>query len=312
MKEGKDPTSRIYAARRPLWEAKYPDWDGSFFYVDRVQRLMFDKAPKDMKDVDKIPNIPFLYKAFKANVTKAYRDFGATPSATINGFFENPKILMERINKNRSQDPVDNLGRFKDWFKCIDRNAFHAIHVDLALSGDACGFALGHDLGVNDDGAHLSYIDLMLRLKGTPEAPIRISKVREIIYALQALGFPLIENGIITYDGFQSSDSLQILEAKGYTVENLSVDRTTLPYCNLKESINDNRIDYYYVPSGNDDEPSASEMFVKECSKLEEIEGKKIDHPPKGSKDVADGVCGVVHNLIEKSQYVGKVTVKVL
>jgi hypothetical protein len=311
IKEGEDPTSKVYSKRRPLWESKYPDWDGDFFYADRVQRMIFDTPPENMKDVDKIPKIPFLYKAFRANVTKAYRDFGATPSTTINAFFENGKILLDRVNGLRTEDPIDLNGKFKPWFKCIDRNAFHAIHVDLALSGDACGLCLGHNGGVTDEGGTIIYIDLMLRIQGSPESPIRISKIREIIYALEAMGFP-IKQGVVTYDGFQSSDSLQILESKGYTVELLSVDRTTLPYCNLKEAINEDRIDYYYVPSGIDDEPSASGMFIQECSRLEEIEGKKIDHPPKGSKDVADAVCGVTHNIVEKSEYCGIVKVSVI
>jgi len=309
MKEGKDPTSRIYAKRRTLWEAKYPDWDGAFFYVDSVQRLMFDAPPQDMTSVDKIPDIPFLRKAFKANVTKAYRDFGATPSATINSFFENPKIILERVNRNRGEDPIDFLGRFRPWFKPIDRNAFHCIHVDLGITGDACGLVLGHQAGVTDEGGIIVYIDLMIRIKGTPEAPVRISKIREIIYSLKALGFNI---GLITYDGFQSTDSMQILQGKGYRVEPLSVDKTMLPYSNLKEAINENRLDYYYIPSGNVDEPSASEVFIKECSHLEEIEGKKVDHPPKGSKDVADGVAGVVHNCIENAEYVGRLQVSIL
>jgi len=308
MNESQDPQSKVLGRRRTLWESKYPDWKGDFFYVDRVQRRLLDAKPKDMKDIDAIPMIPFLYKAFKANVTKAYRDFGARPSSAINSFFENPSIIFERANKNRDKDPIDALGQFKPWFKCIDVNAFHAIHVDLALSGDACGLALGHYGGITDEGSVIVYIDLMIRIKGTPDAPIRISKVREIIYALQAMGFP-IKQGLITYDGFQSSDSLQILQSKGYTVEYLSVDRTTLPYCNLKESINENRLDYYCVKSDNSDEPSASQVFVTECSKLEEIEGKKIDHPPKGSKDVADGVAGVVHNIVERSKDMGVIRV---
>jgi hypothetical protein len=312
IKEGEDPQAKVYAKRRSLWDSKYPDWKGDFFYVDRVQRIILDAKPSEMKDVDAIPMIPFLFKAFRANVTKAYRDFGAKASSTINGFFENPKILLERFNRHRETDPVDALGRFKPSFKCIDKQAFYAIHVDLALSGDACGFALGHHAGTTtDEGATIVYIDLMMRIKGSPEAPIRISKIREIIFALQEMGFP-IKNGIVTYDGFQSSDSLQILESKGYNVENLSVDRTTLPYCNLKEAINENRLDYYYVPSGDPEDPSASQVFITECSRLEEIEGKKIDHPPKGSKDVADAVAGVVHNIIEKASYVGKVQVAIL
>jgi len=89
-----------------------------------------------------------------------------------------------------------------------------------------------------------------------------------------------------------SIDSKQILEVKGYRVENLSIDRTMQPYCDLKESINENRLDYYCVNPNNipfeqrmnlkNSELTASEVFVKECMKLEEIEAKKVNHPPKG------------------------------
>jgi len=290
---------RSYTMRRPLWDAKYPDWQGDFFYVDRVNNLMTDDPPKDMTDVDKIPKVPFLYEAFRANVTKAYRDFGARPSSVIHGFFENPKILMERINRERKDDPIDRLGRFKEWFKPLTYFPSHCIHVDLALSGDACGLSMGHFNGLTKEGGVKVYIDLMMRLTGTKENKIDISKVREYIYALTQLGFKI---ALVTYDGFQSADSIQILTKKGYRVELLSVDRTIGPYTDLKEAINTDRLDYYYVPSGIPEKPSASEVFVKEAMRLEEIEGKKVDHPPKGSKDVADSVAGVVHNIVKNHQ----------
>ena len=310
LKEGQEEGSNVLSRRRNLWDAKYPDWDGDYFYIDKVNRVMLDEKPKeeDMKDVDAIPRIPFLFKAFKANVTKALRDFGGTPSTTINAFFEAPKIVLERVNKERTKDPVDNFGRFAEWFKPMDKEAFHTIHVDLAISGDACGLALGHYDGTTPEGATKIYIDLVMRMQGSKEAHIKISKIRDYIYALTALGFNL---ELITYDGFQSTDSLQILESKGYEVELLSVDRTTVPYYDLKEAINENRLDYYNIKSGTD-EPSASEVLVRELMCLEEIEGKKIDHPPKGSKDVADGVAGVVHNVIRRTEYFGEVTVDII
>lgn len=306
LHEAEKPKSRIYAKRRTLWEAKYGDWDGEFFYVDRINRVILDKKPENMKNVDAIPHIPFLFTAFRANVTKAYRDFGARPSPTLNPFFEAPKVVLERYNRDRTNDPIAKNGTIESWLTCQDKNAFHAVHIDLALTGAACGFALGHNAGPTEEGGTKIYIDLMMRLQGSKEAPIRISKVREYIYALTALGFPI---SLVTYDGFQSSDSMQILEGKGYRAEYLSVDRTMTPYSNLKEAINEKRLDYYYIPSGIEDEPSSSEVFVKECMQLEEIKGKKIDHPPKGSKDVSDAVAGVVHNILENSDYYGIVTV---
>jgi len=306
LHEADIPDSRVFAKRRTLWDAKYSDWDGEFFYVDRINRVLLESKPENLKDIDAIPKIPFLFKAFVSSVTKAYRDFGARPSPTLNPFFEAPKVVIERYNKDRTNDPISKNGSIENWLTPQDQNAFHAIHIDLALTGDACGFALGHNAGTTEEGGIKIYIDLMLRLKGSKESPIRIGKVREYIYALTALGFPI---GVVTYDGFQSSDSMQILAGKGYRTEYLSVDRTMTPYSNLKESINEKRLDYYYIPSGIEDEPSASEVFVKECMQLEEVKGRKIDHPPNGSKDVADGVAGVIQNILENSNYFGTVTV---
>jgi len=295
--KGKNP--RVMAVRRPLWESKYHDWKGEFFYVDRVARQILDEAPQDMTNVDKIPKIPFLYEAFQANATKAYRDFGARPSPTLHAFFENPKVVLEMVNKARREDPVGIGGRFKPWFKPYHPSALHACHVDLALSGDACGIAVGHYGGVTSEGGVKVVIDLMLRMTGTRENKIEIARVRDYIYALSALGFKF---GIITYDGWQSSDSIQILQRKGYRAEVLSVDKTPVPYNDLKEAINQGRLDYYMVPSGDSGNPSASEVFVKEAMQLEEIEGKKVDHPPKGSKDVSDAVAGVVHHIVKNNQ----------
>ena len=304
---------RSFVKRRTLWESKYPDWKGPVFYVDRVNRMVYDEHPGNAQDIDIIPKVDFLYSDFKANCTKAYRDYGAFPSPTIHGFFEYPKVFLEQFNRERSasdKDPFDwRLGRFRDWFKPVDPSATYVIHVDLALTGDACGLAMGHFVGFTPKGGVKVYIDLMLREKGSKEAPIDIARIREYIFTLIKLGFKI---GMVTYDGFQSSDSIQILQKKGLRAENLSVDKSPAPYNDFKEAMNQGRIDYYYIPSGDVDNPSASEMFIKEGMRLEEIEGKKIDHPPKGSKDVTDAVCGVVHNIVKNhNQFVG-VKVKVI
>jgi len=310
LHEGDEPDSRVYSRRRTLWDAKYSDWSGEFFYVDRVERKILDGPPADMTEIVKIPRVPFLWKAFRANVTKAFRDFGAHPSGTIQAFLENPRIMLESHNQLRKEEPVDSMGRFKDWFRPIDRDAFHSIHIDLAISGDACGFAMGHNAGYTEEGSAIVFIDLMLRMQGSKEAPVQIAKVREYIYALTQRGFKI---NLITFDGFQSTDSMQLLQKKGYNAEYLSVDRTMLPYNNWKAAVNEKRIDYYYVKNVNDpDNPTASEVYVQEAMRLEEIEGKKVDHPPKGSKDVCDAVCGVVHNIIENQEYSGQLRAMVV
>jgi hypothetical protein len=54
-------------------------------------------------------------------------------------------------------------------------------------------------------------------------------------------------------------------------------------YDTLKELILTGRLDYY------------EDLFLfDELSRLELIKGKTVDHPPRGSKDLADGVAGAV------------------
>ena len=99
-------------------------------------------------------------------------------------------------------------------------------------------------------------------------------------------GFPIAQ---VSYDGWQSIDSIQILNQQNITAELLSVDRTIEPHETLKSCIQDNRINYY-----------PHQVFFDEIQGLELVKGEKIDHPPKGSKDVADAVAGVAFWICQK------------
>lgn len=73
-----------------------------------------------------------------------------------------------------------------------------------------------------------------------------ISKIRERIYDLRALGFSI---QLVTLDGYQSKDFTQILRKKGIKADYLSVDRTVDAYNILKEAFMESRIDVpYYEP----------------------------------------------------------------
>jgi len=53
-----------------------------------------------------------------------------------------------------------------------------------------------------------------------------------------------------------------------------------------------------------------SEILLTELKRLELVEGKKVDHPAKGSKDVADAVAGATFNAI-KTVVIGAVRVRI-
>jgi len=97
-----------------------------------------------------------------------------------------------------------------------------------------------------------------------------------------------------------SVDMLQTLKDAGIKAETLSVDRDTQPYYTMKAAILEGRLDFYpYAP------------FIKEAQQLEEVDGRKVDHPFNGGKDcclagntgirLLDGTTQKIKNLIGKS-----------
>jgi hypothetical protein len=307
--------AKIFARRRSLWESKYYNWQGEYFYLNIVDRLMIEVKPADMKNILTIPKVDFLYKAFKANPTKAMRDFGAIPSRTINSFFEQPSMVIEMINKKRIEDPVNADGSFKEWFKPIDKNAFHCIHIDLGIVKDAAGFCMCHVDGFDSKGSIKIYVDLVMRFQGSHDKPVQIEKLLEYIYTLKKIGFNI---QLVTMDGFNSIQALQVLQNKGYEAEVLSVDRNQEPYQAAKEAIREGRLNYYCISNGNDvtmrvklpnEELTASEVMVKELMTLEDIEGKKVNHTPTGTKDVSDSLAACCFNIVKRSDYFGVITI---
>lgn len=301
-----DKLQKIFVVRRSQWEAKMPDWNGPKFWfhvgdskvfetVEKLhsyrKKIAAKAARKGETNIDavirsfnsKIIEIPIPYlDDFKKNPEGSKRDLAGLPSETIEPFFENPDIIEERCNYERANPVINDMTfEFKSWFRPISRT-WHAMHIDLAVTGDACGIALGHNEGTNEAGSPIHFIDMILRLQGSKEEPIQIEWIRELIYKLTKMGFMI---GIVTLDGFQSIDTMQILTKKGYLAEYLSVDRDTKAYTELKNAIYEDRLDYY-----------EHNIFMTELKKVEKNKNK-IDHPRNGSKDCSDAVAGVVYNL---------------
>jgi hypothetical protein len=298
----------VMVRRRSHWDAKYPDYNGPKFYFhledckvfeseiamhnyrDQVAKRAGENWKIAIEIFDKqIKEIPMMYyEDFKKNPEGSKRDLGGWPSDSISVFIENQNYIDENINKLRV-DPVRGPFMFKKWFRPMNKNAWHCLHIDLAITGDACGICMGHPEGYTEDGGVITWIDFLMRIQGTQENPIQIEQIRDMIYMLSKMGFPI---GKITMDGFQSVDNMQILKKRGYYVEYLSVDKTMKPYEEWKEALYQNRIDIY-----------DHEIRNKEAKKLEKIKNKKIDHPRGGSKDCTDAEAGVVYSCIEISKW---------
>ncbi len=202
------------------------------------------------------------------------------------------------------QVPVLNsLGRptIKNGKEVYERKLFpalHYAHVDLAKNQCAAGLGVGHVVGTKNvsvmqadftttrEKKPLIRMDLVLRIVAPPHKEIDLTRIRAVLYQLAALG---MEFGLITYDHYQSQESVKTLKEQGYNADNFSLDNDYEGYAALKAALYDQRVACYYIP-----------VLERELAQLEDT-GKKIDHPsaPGSSKDLADCVAAVVHQCEE-------------
>lgn len=144
-------------------------------------------------------------------------------------------------------------------------------------------------------------IDMLLRIHALPGTEIMLSDVRHLIYYLRDdLRFRVTG---VSLDGFQSTDTLQQLRKKRMSADYVSVDKSTLPYEDLREAIYERRFEFppykTYLFRGSTDRV---EIAVQELMRLQ-FDGKKVDHPADGSKDVADAMAGVCYMLMGDRNY---------
>jgi hypothetical protein len=255
-------------------------------YVTR--RAVWDVRPAHLYSGERFAHaglmVPVEYRrAFELNSQRALRDLAAQPTCSTEAFITEAECVDRATDRTR-RHPVDDQGRLLQWFQPTT-SAPHYVHVDLGLTRDACGMAMARCEEAADwPGSPRVVVDLMWQLRAPPGGEVELARPRELVLALKGRGFNIAQ---VSYDGWQSADSRQILGRKGIKTRTVSVDRTAEAYETLKELLLDGRlVVYQYDP------------FAREMRLLELVSGGKIDHPPGGSKDVADAVAGAVSEAV--------------
>lgn len=262
-----------------------------------------------------IIEVPTEYRvAFEQDINEALKDISGISSVSTNKLIPYAGKLEACISKRESpfmveqihlglesdEDIKDYLGDLSILRKDLHKPRF--AHVDIGLKGDALGLGIVHadkqtmiekyttSGAVEKVVENSYYVDLMLSIKAIPGSEIPLYKIREFFLWLKT--YIGMKFQIITYDGFQSADSIQLLKSAGFNAGLLSVDRSATPYLNLRSCILDNRLDMYY-----------NGIVVREIYDLEyDKRNNKVDHPivtidgSEGTKDLSDGVCGAVYD----------------
>lgn len=259
--------------------------------------------------------VPEVYrKQFETNPQKALKDLAGMPPAVGSPFIALAHKIHDArdrwVVKHGDRSPVDPDGRIAAWFRA-NETLKRAAHVDIAYAeeGDGLGIAMGHvpHMIETDDGERKPYIeiDCLIRLTAPAGGEIQLSTMRHYLYSLKGFGFKLES---VTLDGFQSQDTIQQLQRRRFLADYLSIDRQILPYHDLREAIYEDRISFPpYMVVYRPGETELVEILVKELTELVD-NGAKVDHPDKGSKDVADAVAGVTFALMGDRRYHKNVT----
>jgi hypothetical protein len=247
---------------------------------------------------------------FERDMVSSLRDIAGVATLTKHPFILEREMIDEAVRKDKlifNNPTVD----FVETLLTINKSQIYKpelprfVHCDLAISGDSAGFCVGTVTGFtqisNVDGVSELlpeiWIDGALEIKPPKNKEIQLYKVREVIHALRKMGMNI---RWVTFDQFQSKDSMQLLRQAGYMVGYQSVDITTTPYDFVKNALYDRRISLPYHPK-----------LTFELASLEkDVQKNKIDHPPRGSKDVSDALAGVVFGLTMRREVWGLFDIK--
>lgn len=279
----------LYASRRALWEVKPARlYCGEFFEYEGLQ------VPVEYRD------------DFRRHPERALRDLAARPTEAYQAYFTDVEAL-EACCDLPGPAPLDEHGRWRADFRAPDRLP-RFLHVDLGLKHDACGLVMVHCevgqasrlsdpvapeprfLGDRRDAYPTDpeiFADLVCRFVAPEGGEVDFARIRELIADLRRRGFNLAQ---VSFDGWQSVDSRQILKRQGFRTALVSVDRDLAAYETLKALVTEGRL---HLPR--------HEVLLTELRRLELVRGMKVDHPRGGSKDVADALAAAASEALKAS-----------
>jgi hypothetical protein len=131
-------------------------------------------------------------------------------------------------------------------------------------------------------------VELAVGIKPSVVREINIAEVRAWVLQL-ARDYGLNIEGI-SFDGFDSRETIQVLRNSGMRAGTVSMDRDVTPYHTLRDALYEDRLDI---------QPDI-DLLLTELRTIEYYKEKnKIDHPPNGTKDVSDCVAGAIASAMK-------------
>jgi hypothetical protein len=265
------------------------EWEEDHILSYKIPRVYALKRPT--WEVNPVRKIDDFKVAFFTNPMDALSRFACMPPDAVDAFFKSREKVEKAFNK--AHFAVDNFGRLEDWF-IPDPDKEYFIHVDLAQKHDHCAVAMGHvnkwvNIKVTDtysQPAPIVEIDAVRFWTPTKDKSVDFTEVKDYILSLKTRGFKI---RVCTFDRWNSHDMMQQLKQYGINTEILSVAKKH--YDDMAMIVAEERLSGPHI-----------QLLIDELLQLK-IMRDRVDHPRKGSKDLADAVCGAIYNAISRSKF---------
>jgi hypothetical protein len=303
-KEAEARTNKhIYVYDKRIWELRPERFAGEKFRVfvgdeTRKPRILEDEDVVPVEDESLVQAIPVEYRGtFDNDLLAALRDVAGVSTLALHPFMLNTDAVVSCFGKVQSIASREDCD-FKSTkvqlypLRIVNPQEPRFAHIDLALTKDSAGLTIGHVPGFKhmqrgdyQETLPIVQLDLILEVKPPRGGEIEFENIRALIYKIRdQLKVPI---KWVSFDQYQSKDSMQIMHQNGFIVGYQSMDIDTEAYDVTKQAFYDSRI---IAP--------AHAKAQKEMITLEmDTKKNKIDHPPQGSKDVSDSLAGVVFGL---------------
>jgi len=264
-------------------------WEEDHIISYKIPKVYALKRPT--WEVNPVRSINDFKVAFFTNPLDALSRFACMPPDAVDAFFKSKEKVEKAFNK--AHLAVDNFGRLEDWF-LPDPDKEYFIHVDLAQKHDHCAVAMAHvnkwvNVKVTDtysQPAPIVEIDAVRFWTPTKDKSVDFTEVKDYILSLKTRGFKI---RVCTFDRWNSHDMMQQLKQYGINTEILSVAKKH--YDDMAMVVAEERVIGPHIP-----------LLIDELLQLR-IMRDRVDHPRKGSKDLADAVCGSIYNSISRSKF---------
>jgi hypothetical protein len=214
---------------------------------------------------------------FKENPDRATLEYLSVPAGSTNPFFRNPEKIVEAMQRgSKHSNPIDEATyQFDSGFRTKDHIPRY-MHIDLAINRDAVGISMCHAAGFETrkvGNKELSlpritfdFVGRLIPRTEFGEKEVNYNAIQDLVDELAFKRKFNLEEGLITFDRFQSHMLITNIRGMGIPCGLLSVDRTATRV--LVDFKSDGYIRRESVPK----EPSAAMGALRDAAYQDRLE----------------------------------------